>query len=79
MVTPLVVRRRTQETITLAAMRATAKVSRTRSMRKVPKSSRLKRATRSLQGILGRLLRNLQKCILSLELMSITPIYRRSS
>ena len=53
MVTPLMVRRRTQETITLVAMRMTTKVSRTRSLRIVPKSSRLKRATRNLERILS--------------------------
>ena len=54
MITPLMVRKRTQETITLAAMRMTTKVSRTRSLRKVPKSQRIKRVNRNLERILSR-------------------------
>ena len=52
--TPLMVRRRTQETITLTARRTITKVSRTRSLRKVPKSQRIKRVTRNLEKILSR-------------------------
>ena len=54
MITPLMVRRRTQEIITLAAMRMVTKVSRIRSLRKVPKSQRIKRVTRNLEKILSR-------------------------
>ena len=54
MITPLMVRRRTQETITLAAMRMMTKMSRTRSLRKVQKSQRIKRVTRNLEKILSR-------------------------
>ena len=72
-------RRRTQETITLAVMRMTTKVSRTISLRKEPASLRTSRKTRNLRGILKRLLRNLRKSTPHLRDMYLTPRYRGSS
>ena len=56
-------------------VRKETKVSRTISLRKVPASLK----TRSLRGILKRLLRNLRKSTLSLVIMSMTARYRGSS
>ncbi len=78
-VIPLMVRRRTQETITLVAMKMTTKVSRTRNLRKMPKSSKIRRTIRNLVRITKRLPRISRKSIHHLRVMYMIPIYRGSS
>ena len=72
-------KRRMQEAITLAVMKMATKLSRTRSLRKVPKSSRLRRATRNLERILSWSLGKLWKSTLQWVSSLRIPGYRKYS